>query len=165
MNSFFNDVITKLVVEKSKQCAKFDLASIAADRVGCDNHWVNHQLVNFLKGKACHVGLVDTYDKAKSARYQYFGASSATWMGKYIVDPDLLHLACVSIFLLCIKEFASDLLVLKLTLYETVDKLCRLVDKDPGCFGLISTILFFIWARLCLVNSKSLGYHDRIVLM
>lgn len=165
MNSPFNDVVTKLVVEKSEQSRKIDLVSVAADGVGCDNRWIMQQMKNFLKGLTRHVGIVDPNHNAKNGRYQYFGGSSATWIGKYIIDTELLRLAGVAKLLWRIKDFASDLLVLKLASYDTVDKLSSLVNEDPGSVGVLCATLFFMRARLCAVNSKTLGCRDRMVLM
>ena len=77
MSSTFNDVVTKLVINALKETKMFDLASVGADGVGCDNKWILEQLYNFLCGKSCYVGSVDTNHNAKNARYQLFGASSA----------------------------------------------------------------------------------------
>lgn len=165
MNSSFNDVITKLVLEKAKHSRKIDLASVAADGVGCDNHWIMQQLIDYMEGKTRHVGIVDPNHNAKNGRYQYFGGSSSSWMGKYILDPELLRIAHVPKLLWRIKDFASDLLVLKLASYETVNKQCSLVNEDAGCIGIICATLYFMRARLCSVNSKTMGYRDRMILM
>ncbi len=165
MSSTFNDAVTKLVINASKETKMFDLASVCTDGVGCDNKWILEQLYNFLCGKSRYVGSVDTNHNSKNARYQVFGASSAVWIGTTIIDPELLHLAGVAHDLWQVKDFASDLLILKLASADTVEKLCSLVDEDQGCIGVICATLYFMRARLCSVNSKSVCYRDRLILM
>lgn len=49
--------------------------------------------------------------------------SSVVWMGNYIIDTDLFMVFGISILVWDIKDFASNLLLLKWASYEMIEKL------------------------------------------
>ena len=169
MVSQFNQQITTWVTEACKERSKkgkvTHLASTAADGVGCDNEWVVCQMRLFLKGKGCHVGLIDTNHNQKNFRYQFLGGSCVVWIGWYLFDVELFRIADVSMLYWRIKDFASDLLVLRLASYETVSKIYSLEGQDVGSVAAVCTTLYMMRLRLCSVNSTNFGFRDRINFM
>ena len=68
------------------------------------------------------IGLVDPNNNANNSRYQSYGRSWATVMGKYVLDPWILKLSGVPQELWRIQYYASDLLVLRLVSGVTLEK-------------------------------------------
>ena len=60
------------------------------------------------------IGLVDPNNNANNSRYQGYGRSWATVMGKYVLDPWILKLSGVPQELRRIQNYAYDILVLSL---------------------------------------------------
>ena len=164
--TMFNDLVTKTVEKSALDNPRLDLVSVSADGVGCDNKWVCRQLILFLEGRSRHTGIVDTNHNEKNGRYQRIGGSSVKWLGGHIVDPDMLRRAGVSEDLWRIKDFASDLLVLRLYSVETITRILMLDDDDDaGSVGILCALLFFGNARLYAVNARILGFCARICLV
>ena len=111
------------------------------------------------------MGLIDTNHNVKNTRYQVIGGSSVVWMGGYILDPELLRIAGVENLLWRVKDFASDLLVLKLCSVETLNSLSALHSEDSGAVAILSLTLYFMRMRLYAVNTKVLGFRERISLI
>jgi hypothetical protein len=153
--SSFNESVAMVVDRVAKETGMFQLASVSADGVGCDNKGMMYTLLSFLRGKKRYVGMIDPNHNAKNHRYQILGGSSSTWIGNYIIDGKLLRLAGVSQLLWRVKDFASDLLVLKLASLDTVEKLCLLGNEDEGSVGVLCAALYFMGAQLTSVNSKT----------
>jgi hypothetical protein len=124
-----------------------ELVSVAADGVGCDNKWICSQLMEYLSGNLRHVGLIDTNHNMKNFRYQFLGGSSVVWMGRFILDTELFRISGVATLFWRVKDFASDLLVLKLASVETVLKLYKSMtekSEDHGSVGILCVTLYFI---------------------
>jgi hypothetical protein len=96
-------------------------------------------LVGFLERKHHHVGIVDTNHNGKNFQYQLFGASSAEWMGYYIIDIMLVKLAGVAEMM--IKDFASADLLLSLASLDTNTKLDGLSNIEDVILLACSTVL------------------------
>ena len=111
------------------------------------------------------MGVIDPNHNDKGFRYQFIGGSSAVCMEPYIVDTYLFVIAGVPIVLWRVKDFASDLLVLRLASQETVDRIYALEGEDLGSVAVTCVTLYFVRARLLSVNAKSLNYRVRITLM
>ena len=165
MPSSFNEFVTQACLSVCNELKEADLVSVAADGVGCDNKWVCQQLRGFLRGDNRHVGLIDTDHNAKNFRYQLLGGSSVVMMGNFIIDPELLRLARVEIDLWRVKDFASDLLVLKLASEKTINKLSQLDNEDSSCIAVLSVTLYFLRLRLYSVNAKVFGFRGRMTFM
>ena len=119
----------------------------------------------FLKGMGIHVGLIDSNHNQKNFWYQFLGGSCVVWLGWYPIDADLFRIAGVSMLYWRIKDFASDLLVLRLASYETVCKIHSLKGQDVGTVAVVCATLYFMRLRLCAVNSTNLKFRDRINFM
>ena len=85
-----------------------------------------------MKGNNHHIGLIDTNHNAKNFRYQFIGGSLVVWIGNYDVDTELFTLASIYNLLWQVKDFALDLLVLKLLSHDTLSKLCYLQNEELG---------------------------------
>jgi hypothetical protein len=92
MASCFNENVATVVDRVAKETGMFQLASVSADGVGCDNRGMFSTLFSFLRGKKRYVGIIDPNHNAKNHRYQIFGGSSSTWIGNHIIDVELLRL-------------------------------------------------------------------------
>ena len=86
--------------------------------------------MTFLRGHQNHVGLVDTNHNTKNFRYQGIGGSCVVIMGDHVLDPALLPLAGVAQELWRVKDWASDLVVLRLASVDTVAKVGTLVNEE-----------------------------------
>ena len=69
LSSCFNESVVQAILELCREERMIDLASVAADGVGCDNKWLSQQLCFFLMGKQRHLGVIDTNHNAKNTRY------------------------------------------------------------------------------------------------
>ena len=84
----------------------------------------------------------------------------AYWMGDHVVDPELLRIAGLEILLWRIKDFASNLLVLKLCSVQTLDNLNDLHKEDSGAVGILSLTLHFVHVRLYAINDNFKGSRN-----
>ena len=107
--------------------------------------------------------MVDTNHNAKYSWYQMIGGYWETVMGKYFLDPWILKLAGVSQELWRIQDYASDLLVLRLASAETIYKVNLVEDLGVGSKAFLDSTLYFTRLRLFAVNSKVLGFKERIM--
>eukprot|EP00957_Ditylum_brightwellii_P043846 3324403-Ditylum_brightwellii.AAC.1 len=83
-------------------------------------------------------------------------------MGDYVLDPVLLSLTGVAEELWSIKDWASDLVVLRLQSVETVAKLVMLFNEDVGSVSTLCVTLYFMRLKLFAVNTKKAYYRDFI---
>lgn len=138
--SNFNKNMAGVVDHVAKETGMFQLVSVVADGVGCNNKRMCSTFLSFLRCKKRYVGIIDPIQhNAKNHRYQILGKSSSTWIVNYIIAVKLLRLAGVLQLQWRVKDFASDLLILKLASLDTVEKLCLLRDEDEG----------ISWCSLC----------------
>ena len=79
-----------------------------------------------------------------------------------MLDPGLLHVANIGIDLWRIKDYASDLLVLKLASSSTVGALCNIVgtEKDSVIVTVLCISLYFMRLQLYAVNCKKNGFYS-----
>ena len=162
MVSDFNKNVTSVVSSLCKREGTASLVSVAADGVGCDAKFIQGQLVTFLRGNQDHVGLVDTNHNTKNFRYQGIGGSCVVIMGDHVLDPALLPLAGVAQELWRVKDWASDLVVLRLASADTVAKVATLVNEEAGSVCSLCVTLYFMRLKLYAVNTKKAYYRDRI---
>ena len=91
----------------------------------------------------------------KKGRYQYLiGGNSVKTIGDTLVDRGLLKAAGVSQDLQRVKNFASDLLVLKLASASTVGLVLSQPCADYKAAIALATTLFFVRVHLFSINSK-----------
>lgn len=162
MVSDFNKDVTSVVSSLCKREGTASLVSVAADGVGCDARFIQGQLVSFLRGNNNHVALVDTNHNTKNFRYQGIGGSCVVIMGNHVLDPALLPLAGVAEELWRVKDWASDLVVLRLASAATVAKVATLVNEEAGSVCTLCVTLYFMRLKLYAVNTKKAYYRDRI---
>lgn len=162
MVSDFNKNVTSVVSSLCKRDGMSSLVSVAADGVGCDAKFIQGQLVSFLRGYTDHVALVDTNHNTKNFRYQGIGGSYVVIMGDHVLDPALLPLGGVAQELWRVKDWASDLVVLRLASVATVAKVATLVDDEAGLVCALCVTLYFMRLKLYAVNTKKAYYRDRI---
>lgn len=104
----------------------------------------------------------------KSWRYQIIGGSCDATIGLYVIDASMLQLAGVSKDLWRPADFASDLLVLKLASFKTIQKLHKYQSDASSDFiegDIGSLMVTLVTIRLCLhaINSKGLPAKHRAV--
>ena len=165
MVSEFNTNITTAVTALCKSRGNASLVSVAADGVGCDAKFIQGQLVQFLRGQVNHVALVDTNHNTKNFRYQAIGGSCVAIMGDHVFDPMLLSLAGVPVELWRVKDWASDLVVLRLASADTVGKLASMYREEVGSVSVLCVTLYFMRLKLFAVNTKRALYRDRIAFL
>ena len=141
--------------------------NFAVDGVSLEAEDVRRAICDFLAGVKNHTGATDTNHDIKSWRYQIIGGSCIATVGKLVVDSDLLRQAGVSSELICPKDFASDLLVKKLTSYDTLQKLEALLASDaPNAYadaGALAATLFFMRLHLHAINGIDVPARQRAV--
>jgi hypothetical protein len=127
----------------------------ANDGVSCDSKFVHETLGDFPKGKISYSAHTDTNHNVKNSRYQLVvGFNSVSTIGVYMVDAGLLKKAVITQELYRVKDFASDLLVLKLASSATVATIIDLPGQDLQTQVILSISLFFMRVHLCSVNCK-----------
>ena len=170
-NSNFNyDVAEAMTIAEKKlreDGYKFSFLSCANDGVSCDASFVVNVLVDFLNGKRSYSAHTDTNHNVKSSRYQLaIGGNNVKTIGKYMIDAGLLPKAGIPSNLTRPKDFASDLLVLKLASSVTVDNILRVESGDAKGQIILSLTLFFMRAHLTAINIKgSLSCKERISML
>ena len=82
-----------------------------------------------------------------------------------MLDPGLLHVANIGIYLWRIKDYASGLSVLKLASLSIVGALCSIVgtEEDPVIVTILCVSLFFMRLQLYAVNCKKMDSIHRIL--
>ena len=68
----------------------------AMDWVLCESKWVQETIHRFLCGKCQHVGITDLNHTIKYNQYQNLVGSCPVFVGGYLFDTEILHLAGVS---------------------------------------------------------------------
>ena len=124
-------------------------------------------LRSFLRGEISHSAHTDTNHNMKNGRYQYIiGGNSVKTIGKTLIDTGLLKSAGVSQDLWRVKDFASDLLVLKLASANTVGMVLSVACADYKAAFALATTLFFVRVHLFAVNSKgAINAQERVVML
>ena len=70
------------------------------------------------------------------------------WLRFYVIDTELFRQDGDWVLLWRIKDFASNVLVLKLALLDTVKKIFQLEGKDKGSVAIVCVSLYFLRVRL-----------------
>jgi len=163
--SDFNEKVTNVCLDVAKESGyKTRLVAVAADGVSVEEKWIMSNLVLFLDGKVNFVSLVDTNHNCKNFRYQFLGYSCCLIMGSHMVNCNLLSLAGISEDIWRVKDWASDLVVLRMASLKTITAIAALVGtQDEGTVSVMCVSLYFLRLKLFSVNCKTLGYRERIV--
>ena len=145
-------------------CTKF-----AVDGVSLESFDVMHACCEFLDGKSNILGTTDPNYNVTNQRYQIIGAGSGVVsVGNSIVVSDLLRQAGIASDLIHPYDFASDLLVQRLTGFDTITKLSEAMadgtakgmPEDPAALG---ATLFFMRLHIHVVNGKQVKARHRAV--
>jgi len=121
-----------------------------------ESSFVAKGLLLFLEGSSDAVHYLDPNHVAKALRNQIVLGSSLLCVGSHHVDPGLLLLAGVDLDLVRVRDFASDLSVLKLCSVETLKKLNDLVEEENAKSVAVTGItLFFL--RLFVMSANATG--------
>ena len=83
-------------------------------------------------------------------------------MGNHSLDPALLHLAGVSAELWRVKDWASNLVLLRLASENTVAKVAKLVNEDVESVPVLCVTLYFLRLKLFAVNTSKENFRDRV---
>ena len=126
------------------------------DGVSSESDNVSRIICNFLSGVTGFLGCADTNHNMKYMKYKIVGGSCAVNIGRCVVDADILHQSGVSTQLWHPTDFAYNILVLKLALCESVQKIhwhmssgrSDALDCDVGSLMLTLTMirLRFFWS-------------------
>eukprot|EP00957_Ditylum_brightwellii_P076131 5787452-Ditylum_brightwellii.AAC.1 len=98
---------------------------------------------------------------AKNSWYQMIGGSWAIVMGFYVLGLWLLNMPGVSQELWRVKDYASGLLILRLSSAKTITLLNQLDNVCLGSRAVLNTTLYFTRLHLFGVNAKKLGFRER----
>jgi hypothetical protein len=140
----------------------------ANDGVSCDSQFVNRSLLNFLRGRQSHSSHTDTNHNVKNSRYQLvIGGNTPSIIGPYVVDPGLLKKADIPNDLYRVKDFACDLLVLRLTSAETMEQILKVPNQDVKTALILCLVLYFMRAHLFAVNASedALAASQRVFML
>ena len=162
MVSDLNKDVTLVVSILHKREGTAFLVSAAVDGVGCDAKLIQGQLVLFLRGNKNYAALVDTNHNTKNFRCQGIGRSYVVIMGNHVLDTELLSLAGIAQELWRVKDWASDLVALKLASNATISKVTALVSEEGGPVCTLCVTLYFMRFKLHVVNTKKENYRDHI---
>eukprot|EP00957_Ditylum_brightwellii_P017507 1319320-Ditylum_brightwellii.AAC.1 len=91
------------------------------------------------------------------------GDSWANVMGFYVLDPWLLKISGVSQELWRVKDYASDLLILRLSSAKTIELLNQLENVCLGSRDVLNTTLYFTGLHLFGVNAKKIWLREWVM--
>ena len=120
--SQFNSRTTVVCISVCKARRGADLDSVTDNGVGCASKLVCDQLHTYLQVECRHVGIIDTNHNGKKFYYQHIGGSCISMVGNHINDIVILQLGGVSKSLWKVKDYALELIVLKLASAGTSKK-------------------------------------------
>jgi len=164
-NDFIVSMETAAMAASRSGLARF--TNFCVDGVSVEARHVMLAICLFLSEKANHLGSTDPNHNMKSWRYQVVagGGTEGNTVGKFMLDADHLRLSGVSTDLWRPKDFASDLLVLRLLSAKTIKALDESTDPlgstSSGDKGLLSLTLFFMRLQLYAVNGKQVPATHR----
>ena len=162
--SSFNDDCVEMSEEVARSRPNCECVSAANDGVSSDSSFVRRRILSFLSGSSKAPALTDSNHNVKNIRYQaVIGGNEVTVIGDHCVDPGLLVVGGVAEDLYRIRDFASDLTVLKLASALTVEKLCALAaTEDLASIVCTALTLYFMRSHLYGVNARSCPWQNRI---
>jgi hypothetical protein len=148
----FNEVVIKSCAEFCSMRRSVKLVSCAVDGVSSDSEFVRSSICQFFDGIINHPAQTDTNHNHKNLKYQVFsGGSCCSGIGNYVFDQGLLPLSGIPVELYRSGDFASDLLVLRLASFNTIDCLCTLaLTEDPATVSVMCLGLYFSRLNLLL---------------
>jgi hypothetical protein len=170
--SDFNDKVISTCVTHCETQKRGRLLNFAVDGVSVESKSVWTTTCMFLAGKANYLGTTDTNHNMKSVRYQIIGGSCLGVCGNHPLDAGFLRLAKVPVELWRVSDYASDLLVLRLTAAKTIGSLADLLPlpnaallQDSMAVAVLALQLYFMRLHLYAVNSKELNATSRVTFM
>jgi len=141
------------------------LLSVCMDGLASESRFLTNQMLAFMDGTSNVVGFVDPNHVGKALRNQLVLGSAAKMVGNHAVDPGLLLLASVPDALVQVKDYASDVAVLRLCSVDTIDKLMRLEGEDNLSVAVTALTLFFVRVFLLCANTTGARRHDSLVML
>ena len=127
-------------------------------------HFFRRELYKLLEGKANNFLITDPNQNAKSLRYQLIEGSCLPVVGIRVIDSQMLQVAGISKDLWRPKDFAFDILVLRLDSSDNVEILTYIIiiGEDPAAVGSICNSIYFLILGLYAVNTKVLDANMRV---
>lgn len=104
----------------------------------------------------------------KNTRYQLFGGAAIAYIGDFLIDTGLLQLSGVHHELYRVKDYASNLLVLRLASASTIKKLVEILPHGILCIQdvvVLSLSLYFMRMHLYSINGKHISASLRVYLL
>ena len=117
----------------------------------------------FLKRSPRFFALLIQIIMQRTLNIKCFFWQQATVMGQFALDPWILKLAGVPQELWRIQDYASDLLVLRLSSGVTLQKVDIVENVSLGSKAVLSKTLYFTKLRLFEVNAKVLGFKECVI--
>ena len=111
----------------------------------------------------CYVGLIDTNHNVKNNPYNMIRGSCTAILGGYVYDIGLLQSAGVTRELWRPEDFASNLLVIKLNSYTTIQKIIAVKINYGGDAAVTCVSLYMAILRAYAVNAKDIPWDERLV--
>ena len=164
--------ICAMAMKEAETCLRkngwrVSFVSGAVDGVSVETKAVQKCNSEFLRGIRTFLLLTDTNHNEKNGRYQIaIGGNKATSLGCYVIDVGLLKASGIATELYIIKDFASDLLVLKLCSPSTLRSILNCENQELQSKLVFCHILYWMRVHLYAVNTKSnLGATKRVVMV
>ena len=119
------------------------------DHLNSDDKFVRQTLLEFLKGHNSFTAMTDPNHNVKNFRYQgIISGNKMKTIGNTFVDTGLLNLGNIAKELVYIKEFASNLLDLRLAPSDTVQAVMELPVSDTKSVCATCVTLLFVQTHL-----------------
>ena len=110
----FNDTMFKALSEFCKKTIEAIFLNSSVDNESVDANFFCIELCQFLEGKANHCLITDPNHNTKSFYYQLIKGSCIPLEGIHDINAQMLQVEGISKYLWRLKEFASDIQILKL---------------------------------------------------
>ena len=132
-----------------------------------DAHFFRRELCKFLEVKANHFSITYPNHNAKILRYHIIEGSCLPVTGIDVIGAQMLQVAGIYRDLWRPKDFAFDLLILKLASSETVKNLTDIImiGEDPEAVGSLCASPYFLRLGLYAVNTKVIHATMRVSFM
>eukprot|EP00957_Ditylum_brightwellii_P095779 7297463-Ditylum_brightwellii.AAC.1 len=158
-----NDFIKDMECARSNAMCSTKTSSInfTMDGISFKSKHVMVAICDLLSIKSNHLGSTDPNHNSKSKRYQIIAAGGTVGctLGMYVINTYIFCLAGVIMDHWRPNNFASDLLLLKLNSYDTIERIARvdplLGSTSSGNKGVLAATFFFMRIHLYGVNGKS----------
>ena len=141
---------------------------VGVDGVSCDSKFVRETMLKFLKGDIEYTAGTDPNHNGKNQRYQVvIGGNAVKTIGSCLIDTGMVKASGIKQELWRVKDWADDLIVLKLYSSETVFEILKLKGpQDLRTIAITCLTLFFQCVHLVAVNCKDkLKASERVTMI